>query len=113
MAEYSVPGKSKDLEKYVTNKEDAKLKKNMLPPDEYRVKKDDERIIRESIKIIRSDNHGAPGNKDPNWHDYGRQVMTPMGPGEMPVLKDPKPRKTIEERKGELEERKVEAGESD
>ncbi len=34
---YKVPGKVKELEKYTTSKDQARLKKDMLPPDEFRV----------------------------------------------------------------------------
>ena len=43
---YDIPGKHKDLEKYCTTKEEARIKKDRLPPVGYLVKRDDEMIIR-------------------------------------------------------------------
>ena len=80
---YEVPGKSKNLAKFVTTKEEARIKVDKLPGEEFKVKRDDEQIIRQSVKIINSKKHGGEWEKM-----YDHQVMTPMGPDEV-VLKDP------------------------
>ena len=83
---FEVPGKSKNLEKFVTSKDEARIKIDKLPDDDFRVKRDDELIIRQSVKVINSKNHGKEWEKM-----YKNQVMTPMGPGDV-ILKDPKKR---------------------
>ena len=49
LPEYCVPGKDDDLKKYVTTKDNARVKKDILPPDEYLIPKK----IEEKENIVR------------------------------------------------------------
>ena len=59
---YEVPAKEKDMSKYLTTKEDAdafnKNKKDVLPDEGFRKVRDDNAIIRKSVKVIKSEKHG-------------------------------------------------------
>lgn len=65
---YCVPGKVKDLTKFVANKKDSRYKKNnKLPSDYYLMKRDDENILMESVRVINSDKHGKNLDMPDNW----------------------------------------------
>ena len=63
MKVYSVAAKSKDMEKYVTTKEQAAIHKNILPDEAFRTVRDDTAIIRRSLKVMKSGNHGKFSDK--------------------------------------------------
>ena len=54
------------MEKYTTSKDDARLKKDLVPPEEFRVKRDEQELIRKSV-VIQDKRHGSESKKDKNW----------------------------------------------
>ena len=58
------------MKKFVTTKENARIKKDILPPVEYLIPKkveEKEIIVRESIKIIKQNQHGKSQNAPRSW----------------------------------------------
>ena len=77
---YCVPGKAKDVSKFTANKKDSRYKKNnKLPSDYYLLKRDDENILQESMRVINSNKHGQNQDMPENWAvDKSRAAKKPM-----------------------------------